>query len=464
MKIKYYAIKIFLTILLVLNILLSILLALSFLENVIWGYQFFKINKEVSVFKQKWNNIETYNTKKYEFIRNWYENDRNHFKELLSRSSTMKDTIYKEYVSLNKKLDEINKIAYHDSKGYTLYSPELSEAYCALISATKAREMLLYDITFGKVKDLNSYYSENIYYLINNKSEDQNKVKIEKDKNFEFYNQQKIIDTINKLKLPEYFFYGLKIFFVNAHTKTELGFFNRNYMGENNFIVVYNQPKIEQITHTIIHEFGHLVDNKILHGFKKNKEDFLLNEEDKQAMQEYAKIYNKTSYYTDYGDYTHEKWAGSLTENFAEDFASIYDLSPKKTSWQGDHKKEVENFIQRRIGDKYIYNFPLIKSAKIISADNSCEITLPFNLDCYFYTKGSKVNIKLELLPVKGKKIEILAYSDNYYNSIPINSKNEATIILPKKGEYDIYIESSASDISLGRMVHCYNLKVIYDP
>lgn len=464
MKIKYYAAKISLIFLLVVNILLSTLTILSFVGNIIWGYQFYKLNKEVSELKPKWNNIETSQIKKYEFIRKWYENDRNHFKELLSSHSKMKDTIYEEYITLNRKLHEIDKMAYHDLKGYTMYSPELSEAYCALMSAAKAREMLLYDITLNKVKDLNSYYSDNLYNLINNKYEQKNKTKIDKDKNYEFYNEKKMIDTLNKLDVPDHFYYGLKIFFVNAHTNTELGFFQKNFMGENNFIVVYNNPNIEQLKHTLIHEFGHLVDNKILHEFKKDKDGFLINEENKQAMLEYAKIYNKTSYYTDYGEYTHEKWAGSLTENFAEDFASIYDLSPKKTSWQGDHKKEVESFIQRKIAEKNVYTYPLIKSAKITSVDNLSEITLPFNLDCYFYTKSSKVNINLEFLPVKGKNIEVSVYLDNYYNSIPINNKNQATIILPKKGIYDIYIESSSSDKSHGRMVYCYNLKVIYDP
>ncbi|WP_168190086.1 hypothetical protein [Caloramator sp. E03] len=443
------------------NILLFLLSVITFGAIFKSGYEFYKFNKDVSVLKPKWNNIETAQTKKYEIIRDWYENDRNHFKELLGSHSSMKDTIYKEYISLNKKLYEIDKLAYYDSKGYTLYSPELTEAYCALISAAKAREMLLYDITCGKVKDLNSYYSENLYYIINNKSTSQDKL-IDIDKNFESYNQQKIIDTLSNLHLPDHFYYGLKIFFVNAHTKTELGFFNRNSMGENNFIVVYNQPT-EEMIHTTIHEFGHLVENKILYEFKKNKDGFLINEENKQAMLEYAKIYNKTSYYTNYDDYSLEKWGNSLNENFAEDFASLYDLSPKDTLWQGDHKKEVEYFIQRKIANKYINNFPLIKSAKITSPDNSSEITLPFNMDCNFYTKSSKVNIKLDILPIKGKNIKVSVYSDDYYNCIPINSKNEATITLPKKGQYDIYIESSASDNSLGTMVHCSNFKIVYD-
>jgi hypothetical protein len=63
-------------------------------------------------------------------------------------------------------LAEINEKAYHDQKGYTLYYPELTEAYNVLVLAINAREKLLEDLACGEVKSCDSYYPQYLFSFI----------------------------------------------------------------------------------------------------------------------------------------------------------------------------------------------------------------------------------------------------------------------------------------------------------
>lgn len=92
MQIKYYA-KISLTILLVLNILLSLLSVITFGVILKSGYEFYKFNKDISVLKPKWNNIEAVQIKKYEIIRDWYKRTEPILKNFLAATLQWK-TLY----------------------------------------------------------------------------------------------------------------------------------------------------------------------------------------------------------------------------------------------------------------------------------------------------------------------------------------------------------------------------------
>jgi len=463
MKIKTYIIKIVLTFFLVLNVVLTFLVICSIAGNFIELYQFYATKQTLADIRTKWESIAGAQAEKYVYIRNWHEQDRMHFGELFHKRSSLQDAAYKEYLTLNARLAEIDKNAYHDPKGYTLYAPELTEAFCALLSAVNARELLLSDIAFGEVTDYDSYYSQDLYSSMIY-AEGEKKETIQPTERFEAYDQKQIIDALNKLPLPDYYFYGLKIFFVNGHSNLRSGRASySNIYNNNTFIVVYNSPNTEALIETLIHEIGHVVDHKIFYDYKKNDNGILIKQENKQAMLEYAKIYNKSEYYNEYDIRNKDEWAGSLIENFAEDFANIYAGAAKKTAWEGEHTSEVKAFIEEKIAKNDISKIPLAKSTKIISEENVSDIALRGTSACIFYTKDSTVNIKIEEMIVNGNKIEAVVFSDNYHKINSINDENQITLRFPKKGKYDIFIAANASDTSLGKILY-YRLTVIYDP
>ncbi len=128
-------------------------------------------------------------------------------------------------------------------------------------------------------------------------------------------------------------------------------------------------------------------------------------------MLEYAKIYNKSEYYTDeYDRKNKDEWAGWLLENFAEDFASIYAGRTKSTAWQGNRGSEVKAFIEEKIAENNISKFPLVKNAKIISEENASDITLGDKSAFIFYTKNSTVKVNIEKMIANGNKIEAEVY------------------------------------------------------
>lgn len=96
----------------VLNGIISLLAFIAFTEKL---YEFHTAKKSFSHIKiqleeseiklkeaqSKWTSITEAQAKQYEYIRNWREQDKTHFKEMLCDKSSLKDTAYKEYLTLN---------------------------------------------------------------------------------------------------------------------------------------------------------------------------------------------------------------------------------------------------------------------------------------------------------------------------------------------------------------------------
>jgi hypothetical protein len=370
---------------------------------------------------------------------------------------------YQEYLSLNAKLTELEKNAYHDPKGYTLYSPELTEAIYILTSAINVRELLLADLAINQVKSPDSYYSEDLNSARNKFVDAQNKDIIQPRERFEVYDQGQIINTLNNLPIPDYYFYGLKLFFVNAQSNNMFGITLSNDSANNSIILVFNQPSMDKdlLIKTLVHEIGHIVEKKILYEYRKDDYGFLVRQENKQALLEYAKIYNKSEYFTEYDIVNKGEWAEYLSENFAEDFANIYLGTPKKTSWQGNHKSQVKAFIEEKITSQNTPRVPLLKNAKVISGKNVSDLGLRNTIPCIFYTKYPTVQIQVESLIGKDMPIEAQIYTEHYHTTAVIDAANQINLQFLKKGKYSIYL--TASDPSLGKTVY-FGFWVVYDP
>lgn len=229
-------------------------------------------------------------------------------------------------------------------------------------------------------------------------------------------------------------------------------------------IVIYNQSNMKALIGDLTHEIGHVVQDEIFYDNKKDDNGILIKQENNEAMLEYAGIYNKSEYYTRYDKKNHDEWAGSLSENFAEDFANIYAGRVKKSAWQGNHESEVKAFIEEKITKSDTPKFPQIKSAEVALEENVLDIVdaclRKSSKNNILYTKNPTVNINIGKIIANGNKnkIEAEVSSNDYYNINSMNDENKITLRLPKKGKYKILI---VSNTSLGKKLY-YQFEVIY--
>lgn len=479
MKIKTYLIKIVLAFLLVANIILTFFVVCSV---ALGGMNLYRVwttkhtltslraqlrasETKLQDARAEWLSLAEAESETFVNIRNWHEQDRMHFKELFHDRATSKDMVYQEYLSLNGKLTELDKNAYHDPKGYTLYAPELTEAIFALIAAVNSRELLLADLAFNRIKSSDSYYYKDLNSTRNKFVEAHNKEIIQPRERFEAYDQGEIINALNNLPIPDYYFHGLKIFFVNAQSNLISGVTLASYSNNNPIIIVFNQPNMDtdRLIRTLIHEIGHIVEKKIFYEYKKDDDGFLVRHENKQALLEYAKIYNKSEYLTEYDTVNKGEWVESLPENFAEDFVSIYLGAQKITSWQGNHGSQVKAFIEEKIEVQNTFKLSSIKDVKIISGESVSNLALRTTIPCTFYTKNPTVSIKVEDVIANDSKIEAKVYSDNYHTIARMNDENQIVLHFSRKGEYNIYIGSNTSNSPFSEIVY-FGVTVIYDP
>lgn len=380
----------------------------------------------------------------------WYKADRSHFNELLKKGRKSKTTIYSEYTSLLNELNRIDQKAYRGKKGYLLFSPELTEEYNIVLLAVNARSALLDDMYYGKIQSLKQYYPTYKYAFINynlfqvadeNDSSVTIPFTIEPTDKFTAYNQQKLVNALDQLDIPDYYLYGTRLYFINGKPNGLISAFNsinsvRGYY--DNYIAVFNTAEnTDELMSTVMHEVGHSVGNEIFTTYGKN---YTVGSENTKTMDEYAAIYGKDTYSTD----ANISWEDSLLENFAEDFSSIYAGAEKHTSWQGNHLDEVDTFIEKELAQIQTDTVPLVKGLTLASDRINTSIPLSsIDYDYNFYTKKSTVKIKLTGLKSAGEQIGAMVYNEDGYNKITkVSSKGIITVSLPDTGEYNIVVGS----------------------
>lgn len=427
--------------------LITILLAL--LIGCIPTEVFAATNAQISVISQttETTNIKDPSSSNPIYDKDWYESDKAHFANLLGNYSSSKTTLYNEYVSLENELTKINNSAYKGAKGYILYSPELTEEYNILTLAVNAREKLLEDIDAASVKVLDNYYPNYQYTFINY---DQFQVfaevggqtvtsalQIEPTDNFGTYNQSLIADTLDKLPIPDYYLYGNRIFFVNGKPNSDLSGYNnlnsvRGFFDDD--IVIFNvADDTNKLISTLVHEVGHSVGQEIFNSYGS---DFCNNTPNTKNMAQYAAIYGKTSYSNDAND----SWGEALGENFAEDFSQIYSGETKTTSWQGDHKKEVQAFIQSKLAEIDTSNVPVVQSVNIASDGISPTLIGNSFEGNSFYTTNPSIKLNLNGLIPAGNTIGAIVFQDAYSQVVKADSNGVISINLPKTGDYTIMV------------------------
>jgi len=64
-------------------------------------------------------------------------------------------------LALTKHKEKIDASAYHSKRGYTIYSPDITDKFNTLQMAAQARSLLLRDIELNQVKDLDAHYEKN---------------------------------------------------------------------------------------------------------------------------------------------------------------------------------------------------------------------------------------------------------------------------------------------------------------
>lgn len=186
------------------------------------------------------------------YDRQWFLNDRKHFADLLRLVKTApeaQEAVYKEYLALIKRREEIEKSAYTSPRGYTIYSPSITEKLNTLEIALQARSLLLRDIKLNRIGRLDDYYEANYnYFILWNENTLGNGGKIPeivptKPSGFD---PKKIAKVLDSLPVPNKLYYGLKIWYLSGYPKESStgGFFHPGYVGNfEGYIVVYDLTK-----------------------------------------------------------------------------------------------------------------------------------------------------------------------------------------------------------------------------
>ena len=460
-------------------LVLNIIITSVFILSILFTYRLSKgidksretiaeLRSQLAETQGNWDYLIKDRLEKYEYIKNWHDQDRKDFEYLFNNRVALKDEIYKEYVALNIKLNELDKKAYHDPKGYILYSPLLTEAHNALNLAINARARVLTDTPYDNAEDKGkweSYYCEreDYYKYLYHTDEliSPNEYSID-------YDQEKFIKAINELPLPDNYFDRLRLFFVDKDSPTAEAVNLIDYHGNDDIVIFNDNLGIDDKIGVVIHEIGHVVGREILYKYKEDNEDDVIKQEDETAMLEYARIYGRNVYYTHFNINNHDEWAGSLGENFAEDFASIYakDYS-KKSNWGGNHKDEVKAFIENKIKQLNDAEPAQFKGAKILFRNGNSEFESALRTDelNIFYTKNNRAMIQFENLNKNGRNLEVfmgLSHQDSLFKEAQINSKNQLDIYFPSKGKYVVIVVSDDPNSSLN--VTHYRLVITYDP
>jgi hypothetical protein len=313
-----------------------------------------------------------------EYNKDSYTVDRNYFATLLDRAKKGEDarkTLYEEYISYAKDFSSFYDAAYKSKRGFILFSPELTEKLNIAFVNMYARKNLLMDINKKQIKDLESYYSASKRYSIVNYDswtvyETKNGItksmplNITHTDKFNHYNQDDIINLIEKLPINDYFLCGTSIMFINGRPNANLAGYNRMIsirgFDQHNIVLFNNINSESGLKHTVVHEIGHSVGKEIFNQYPEdNFSDATVNS---VAQKEYAGIY---------GQEVKEKAEreDSVDENFAEDFAQIYYGGEKWTSWKGNYKKWVQNFIEKELSQIQYYKIPTAKGLKLITSD-----------------------------------------------------------------------------------------------
>lgn len=402
------------------------------------------------------------------YDRQWYQNDRNHFAQLLRIAKTCsveaKKVIYEEYLTLIRQREKIDVSAYRSKRGYTIYSPDITDKLNTLEIAIQARSLLLRDIEFNQVKGLDNYYEKNYLYLINwsdneisKKSESVVVPEIIPARYINF-DQRKIASVLDSLPIPNAIFYGLKIWYINGYPKNinEAGFYRPGPIGNfNGGIVVYNSEGLTPLEITL-HEVGHGVDRVI---FQHNSQDpdILDNQ---VAVRQYVSIYGK-QIYDDKGS-----CGNKVAENFAEDFMNLFGGYKKHPDvWQGEHKKEVQNFINSWLPKADLSEFYLAGYSVTTSEGTFTHFQLPYSQYAKaetFVTKDRKIDVDLQGIGIENRNLEVVVVPGGSNVSeediLFFEGKDsKCHIEFPNKGVYEVQIWLNGQYISPG-----FNFYVVY--
>lgn len=407
------------------------------------------VEKSEAAEKAAVENVESEQDITTVYDKNWFEKDRDKFKTIVKQVKSdkllLKNSVYSEYVKLSSDLNKIDQKAYRGSRGYILYSPELSEEIDIVSNAIKARLNLLKDIEEGTIKGADDYYPNKRYDFVDLSN---TSIDIKPTDKFIVYNQKLIIDKLDSLPVPDYYLYGNRIFFINGVPNYPMAAYNNSYSKRgtyDDYIVIFNTAKTyDRLLSTLYHEIGHSVQYEIFSTYQSD--NFYKIENNTKNMDEYASFYRKDKYSTDYS----ESWGSSIGENFAEDFSRIYYGGNKASDWKEDHDSQVKKFIEDKIAEIDYNKIPIAKEVKLFANAAFPYITTKFNPGSYIITGDNTIKIKVDGLKSAGEQTGVFVYSNNYYKVFEFNDKNESVIDLPTYGEYKIIAGVIISDSKSG--------------
>jgi hypothetical protein len=399
--------------------------------------------------KAEVENIESEQGITTEYDKNWFEKDREKFKDIVKQVSDdkllLKNTIYSDYVKLSNDMNKIDKKAYRGGRGYILYSPELSEEIDIVSNAIKARLNLLKDIEKGTIKGVDDYYPNKRYDFVDLSN---TSIDIKPTDKFIVYNQKLIIDKLDSLPVPDYYLYGNRIFFINGEPSYPMAAYNNSYSKRgtyDDFIVIFNTAKTyDHLLSTLYHEIGHSVQYEIFKTYQSD--NFYKNENNTKNMDEYASFYRKDNYSTDYS----KSWGSSIGENFAEDFSRIFYGGYKASDWKEDHDSQVKKFIEDKISEIDYNKIPIAKEVKLFANAAFPYITTKFNPGSFIITGENTFKVKVDGLKAEGEQTGVIVYTKNQYKVFEFNGNNECVIELPAYGEYIIIAGVIISDSKSG--------------
>jgi hypothetical protein len=367
------------------------------------------------------------------FDRKWFEADRKGFRQMLEENSCTVGSVYEEYIYLNRALYVIDSQAYKGAKGYFLYSPELSEKISILSLACYARKGLLNDMISGRrVKSFERYYPEFMYVFVGEDSSG-----ITETKRFTLYDEKRISRALDSLPIPNYFLYGVNIYFVNG-THRDMSAFNDDYSTRGFYdtnIVVFNDAKSEkELLSTVYHEIGHSIGYEFFSKYSDDNYDYY--EEDRQAMAEYAALYGKKI------PRGSVEWEDDIDENFAEDFAHMIGGTEKLTSWVGD-PAEFRAYYEKCMSRVDFSDVPLLERV-VIRAGSLTAICLDEDFGRSsgpgLVVADPEVTIQVEGLVRAGERIGVVVSGNSYNGSFEYDSDGKCTFTLPKSGTYSVSI------------------------
>lgn len=402
--------------------------------------------------------LEKGRSEKYEYIRDWHNQDRKNFEQLLNNPIELKDETYKQYIALCRKLSELEKKAYHDPKGYTLYSPLLTEAHNVLTLAVNARARLLTDTPFESLQNdrrVSDYYGQQIDYYKHFHYVDG---LISPAHDFVDYDQEIFVRTLNELPLPNHYYDRLRVFFSDFNSPVAGGATLLDVRGNKDIVMFNNNYGIDQLQRALVHEIGHVADNEILFSYQGYNEEYLSKQENQKAMLEYAQIYGKKEYSNQHLLTDRSEWGDSLRENFAEDFAFTYmDDYSKASGWEGNHGAEVKAFIENKMALSSENEFSQFSGAKIIFRDDKDDYKFDLRNDelNIFYTKNNGAVIQLEKPNRKGQDLQAsmgLADQDLLTSTYRMNAQHQIEVNFPREGDqafHTVRTVRNSSDIPL---------------